>query len=223
MELPSELATLITGLLAVGAAYYGARKVLQGANIQATESRNSSAAQIKSANDIARRERQDRVKPVCVLMPYDGVDPWEKRDLLLAASDKPPVSPNSGFIELRGVLRNVGLGPALDLVIILRILEGSGITTAPSELAPLHAGESRGNAKNPLHIPIKYSDHFNNQDLAILGGRQWQIIFQYKDIFGNTFHSVHHKTPRQLNKLYGSVSVDMPQTWVTFGEGAFSG
>jgi hypothetical protein len=102
--------------------------------------------------DDAQRH-QDTFKPICILTPYDGVDPQHRRDTLLAIPDQPPVSQGFGIVEIRCALRNIGSGPALNVGIMFRFLDMDGYLTPAWELAPLRAGESRGDEDEPSAYP----------------------------------------------------------------------
>jgi hypothetical protein len=176
-----------------------------------------------------RRHRKDDVrrheeshKPICLLTPYDGVDPQHWRDTLLAIADSQP-NPGFGVVELKGALRNIGSGPALNVAIRFRFVDMDGYATQAWELSPLRPGESRGSKEEPLRIPIQFGPHFNQADFSQIVGKLWEIIVVYRDIFGNQFYAVHEKRPLQLDKLYqtaGHSDFTAPsQRWVTFGTG----
>ena len=124
----------------------------------------------RNRNDDARRH-QDSHKPICLLTPYDGVDPQHRRDTLLAIADPQP-SPGFGVVEIRCALRNVGSGPALNVGIMFRFLDMNGYTTQSWELSPLRPGESRGSETEPLRIPIQFGPHFNPTDFSQIVDRK---------------------------------------------------
>jgi hypothetical protein len=171
--------------------------------------------------DDARRH-QDSFKPICLLTPYDGVDPRHRRDTLLAIAEPQP-NPGFGFVEIRCALRNIGSGPALNVGIMFRFIDMNGYTTQTWELSPLRPGESRGSEAEPLHIPIQFGKHFHQIDFSQVVGKLWEIVVVYQDMFGNQFYSVHEKRPLQLDKLYHvsgtSDFAARSQPWVTFGTG----
>jgi hypothetical protein len=176
-------------------------------------------------DDVQRH--QDSFKPICLLTPYDGVDPRHRRDTLLAISDEPSSNPGFGIVEIRCALRNIGSGPALNVRIMFRFLDMDGYLVDPWELSPLRPGECRGGEKEPLRIPIQFVPRFNQTDFSQIAGKLWEIIVVYEDIFGNHFYSVHQKRPLQLEKLHaaatGSIEFVAPsQPWVTFGKGKFA-
>ena len=177
----------------------------------------------------ARRDRKERdrhhrdsLRPICVLTPHDGVDPQHWRDTLLTVSADAP-RPDFGVVELKCALRNIGLGPALNVGIMFRIHDQGGRTTQPWELGPLQAGESRGSEDSPVRIPVQFMEQWQAQDFAQLPGRSWELILVYEDIFANSFHTMHAKNPLQMNRLHpvpGTSKLAAPsQPWVRIGEG----
>lgn len=176
-----------------------------------------------------RRLRKDAARPICVLTPYDGVDPRHWRDTLLTVRTDPP-RPGFGIIEIKCILRNIGPGPALNVSLMFRFHDMAGYTTQPWELGPLGTGESRGSESEPLRIPIQFEPRFNDADFDQVPGKAWELILVYENIFGNSFHSMHPKHPLQMNRLHrlpGDEKSTAPmQPWVTLGTGkppAYSG
>jgi hypothetical protein len=98
-----------------------------------------------------------------------------------------------------------------------------GHMTPAWELSPLRPGEHRGDADDPLRVPIQFGKGFNETDFSQIVGKLWELIIVYEDIFGNPFYSVHEKRPLQLEKLYGvpgsSEFAAPSQPWVTFHKG----
>lgn len=172
------------------------------------------------------RQYRDGYRPLCALTPYDGVDPRHRRDTLLTISDQQDPNQGFGIIEIRCALRNIGLGPALNVRIMFRFLDMEGYLTSPWELSPLRPEEHRGSESEAIRIPVQFGKHFNQTDFSQVVGKQWEIILTYEDIFGGQFYSVHRKRPLQLEKLYraavGSEFVAPSEPWVTFGKGRFS-
>ncbi|MBI2716209.1 MAG: hypothetical protein HYX37_17405 [Rhizobiales bacterium] len=164
---------------------------------------------------------QDEFRPICVLTPFDGVDPRHRRDELLTILE--PSVPGFGTIEIKCMLRNIGSGPAINVAIKFRFQDMAGYTTDPWELSPLAAGESRGGKDNPLDVPVQFRNHFNSADFAQVPGKAWELILVYDDVFGNNFYSVHRKRPLQLDQSYREAStselVAPMQPWVTLGKG----
>jgi hypothetical protein len=189
---------------------------------------------LQGKRDAAEAERQhrDRLKPICVLTPYDGVDPWNQRGKLIGTISPKPENPSIGFIAISCFLQNVGTGPALKLRIRFRFLDMAGWSTEPWELAPLGAGETRGRENYPLYIPIQIRDQFNVSDFASFNGKPWEIWLEYRDVFGTEFQSVHSKilfnpnptswgwTTPTANEQPKAIMPPIP--WFSYHEGALS-
>lgn len=202
---------LIAGIATIFITRAAARQQVVAANRQ-TEA-------VKEQNTDLRRRHDDEFRPICVFTPYDGVDPWHKRDTLLAICHDPPAVPGFGMIELRCSVRNVGSGPALNISVRFRFWDMGGYMTAPWELSPLYPGECRGGKNDPLHIPIRLGDRFNDADFSQIVGKAWELVLVYDDVFGNSFYSLHHKNPIQRDKYFSAQPVAVPQSWVTIGRG----
>jgi hypothetical protein len=175
---------------------------------------------VKEQNADLRRRHEDEFRPICILVPYDGVDPlYQRRDLLVFGDDDLP-NPRFGKLKLNCFLRNVGHGPASDVKIMLRLRDKGGRTTEPWELAPLAGGESRGSDGEPLCIPIHFHDEFEYNDVRdSINMNSWQIILCYRNISGKSFHSIHHAATIETDKYYAPPHVAVRQPWVTFGRG----
>ena len=175
------------------------------------------------------RRHQDGLRPVCILTPFDGIDPRPYRSELLAVdTDSSP--PGFGIVEVRCALRNIGPGPALNVRIAFRLHSLGGYGTEQCELGPLRAGEVRGSASAPLRIPVFLRPPLQDREFAQIPDGSWEIILTYDDIFEQSFYSMHPKRPLQMNRLYrelGAEKFTAPlQPWVTLGKGeppAYSG
>jgi hypothetical protein len=142
----------------------------------------------------AERQHRDRLKPICLLAPPQGVDPWAGRAKLVETIAPTPETPGFGTVIIHCVLRNIGLGPALNLRISIRFQDMGDWTTDPWELSPLGAGENRGGDGTPLIVPIRLDERFNQSDFAQLTGRPWEILLDYENVFGAKLLSVHRKS-----------------------------
>lgn len=168
------------------------------------------------------RRHRDGLRPICVLTPYDGVDPRPYRsDLLGVETD--PSRPGFGIVVIRCALRNVGPGPALNVRIAFRLYSLGGYETEGCELGPLHAGEFRGSVDEPLRVAIFLRDPLRDQEFGQIPGGSWEIILTYDDVFEQSFYSMHPKHSFQMNRLYresGAEKFTAPsQSWVTLGKG----
>ena len=175
------------------------------------------------------RRHRDGLRPVCVLTPFDGVDPRPYRSELLAVG-RDESRPGFGIVEVRCALRNIGPGPALNVRIAFRLHSLGGYQTEGCELGPLRAGEARGSTSEPLRVAVFLRAPLQDQEFGQIPGGSWEIILTYDDVFGQSFYSMHPKHPNQMNRLRrvpGSDKFEAPlQPWVTLGKGkppAYSG
>lgn len=145
------------------------------------------------------RQHRDRLKPICVLTPYDYVDSWNKRGDLIKTIAPNPENQDFGRVMVHCMLRNVGTGPALHLRLRFRFLDKDGWSTEPWELSPLGSGEQYGNLNSPLVIPVKLGGAFNHTDFDGLANNLWEIRLEYQDVFGRKFQSIHSKAPLDSN------------------------
>lgn len=143
--------------------------------------------------ETGERQHRERFKPICMLAPYDGVDPWVGRQALIETKPSTPENPGFGTVAIHCALRNVGSGPALNLRVSFRSLARSGWRSDPWELSPLGAGESRGGVDFPLLMPLRLHERFNDADVQALPGELWELWLEYEDVFGQPFHSIHRK------------------------------
>lgn len=160
-------------------------------------------AQYRESRAQSEQHHQDSLRPVLTLVPWDGVDPVDRSGVLCKVDI--PTNNSSRVFAIRCILRNIGAGPALNIKLTLRFMgvQGYGISR---ELAPLQAGESRGNNQEQIQLQFWPSDRFNATDIEFAPGTSWALILEYQDVFGNQFHAVHQKDPLQ--------------PWTTHGRGA---
>ena len=149
-----------------------------------------------------RQQRQDGARPILLLTPFDGVIPASRPGLLGPRSVVSP-SENTHSFQICCALNNVGVGPALHVLLQLRFMnrDDYGISR---ELAPLGAGEARGDAQHPLSLPVTLSTAFNETDFTLAAGTGWTMVLEYQDVFGNRFHTLHASAPQLPWVVYGN-------------------
>jgi hypothetical protein len=174
----------------------------------------------KRQREDAERQHRDRLKPICVLTPFDGVDPWDRRNRLIDTIAPSPDNASFGTVVIKCTLRNIGTGPALNLSLRFRFLDMEGRSTEPWELSPLGVGESFGNETSPLLVPFWLHDQFNKTDFTMFTNKPWEIWLEYRDVFGQRFQAVHTQRPTQPENQKPVRGTDKvyfpPQPWVTF-------
>jgi hypothetical protein len=139
------------------------------------------------------RQHRDRLKPICVLTPFDNIDPWNGRADLITRVDPPPENRAFGRVIIYYTLKNIGTGPAVNLRLRFRFLDMNGWMTEPWELAPLGAGEQYGSTAARIVVPVRICEEFNESDFYSITGKMWEIWLDYKDVFGGVFQTVHSK------------------------------
>ena len=153
-----------------------------------------SQKQHRDAREQSDRHHQDGFRPVLVLRPHDGVDPLDRGALLRAESNAG--TDGSHVFVINAALHNVGVGPALNIRLTLRVMGIEGYGTS-RELAPAQVGETRGDREHPLRIPLWLRDGFNLADFLSAPGPGWALILEYRDVSGHDFHTIHSKNPQQ--------------------------
>jgi hypothetical protein len=156
----------------------------------------------------AERHHQEILRPFCVIdFNYATIqDPFgidEKGNPRLAdahfsLSEEPPPR---GTIFIRGELHNKGKGLAKDVVIYLNMRRGIGEEHAYRLTRPVVVSGLIG-AEDDLKIDIAVTerdiiptwDGSKWQPVQTIDGVKWdiyEIVLEYKDVFNNTFRTVH--------------------------------
>ena len=117
-----------------------------------------SQKQHRDAHKQSEQHHRDDFRPVLVLKPHDGVDPLDRGALLRAENNAG--TDGSHVFVINAALHNVGVGPALNIRLTLRVMGIEGYGTS-RELAPAQAGEMRGDREHPLRIPLWLHEGFN--------------------------------------------------------------
>ena len=145
-----------------------------------------------------KRHHRDALKPVCVLVPDEGLDTFARRDVVQHHEE--PNNPTKFFL-VRCAVKNIGGGPAVKLKLTMRF-PPNPIAHPEVEPQPLGAQQS---LPSPIRVPVFLHDNFNTSDYQFAPGGVWDLWLIYEDIFGNIFHTRHTKNPQE--------------PWARFGEG----
>jgi len=159
-----------------------------------------SQKQHRDAHEQSEQHHRDDFRPLLVLKPHDGVDPLDRGALLRAENNAE--TDGSHVFVINVALHNVGVGPALNIHLTLRVMGIEGYGTS-RELAPAQAGEMRGDHEHPLRIPLWLHEGFNSADFQGATNPIWTLVLEYKDVFGHDFHTIHSKNLQQLWTVCG--------------------
>lgn len=146
-----------------------------------------------------RRQHQEALLPICVLVPARGTDAAGRRDILQLHQE--PNDPSRYFHVQCGV-KNIGGGPVVKLKLRVTFWTNTA-ARFEAELSPLGANES---AAGPLRVPVFIGNQFTESEYGWTPGEGWDLWLEYEDVFGNVFYTRHTKTPQQ--------------PWVQLGKGA---
>lgn len=143
-----------------------------------------------AAREQSERHHQDGMRPLLVLTPATGIEPTNRSSLLTFAETPSGIHALSIACELR----NIGTGPALNPRLHLRAMgvPGYGFTT---RLSPVHAGELLWSldGSDQVQITVRPTDQYNTADHAFASNTLWQLVLEYEDVFGRSFHTIHTK------------------------------
>ena len=143
-----------------------------------------------------KRQHQDALRPVCVLVPDEGLDQFARRDIVKHYEE--PNNPTKFFLIHSGV-KNIGGGPAVKLRLVMRF-STNPLAKPEVELRPLGANQS---ISSPIRVPAFLHERFNASDYQIAPGDVWELWLVYEDVFGNVFHTRHTKNPQQPWASFG--------------------
>ena len=152
------------------------------------------AAMTHRSIEQTKEHHRDAFRPLVVFMPYDGIDPQDRKSLVefKGASE----GNEAHALWLHGTLQNIGVGPALNLRLRLAVMKPDDVRAA-RELSPMKAGELRHGPKLdlggqlPLTVPVQLSAGFNGTDFQMAPNGPWSIYLEYEDVFGQCFRTCH--------------------------------
>lgn len=158
---------------------------------------------------LTKQENQqhvDNVRPVCVLEPNDNVkgkdvfhtEIGEKNHTRGVDMHK---SSSCTIIFLKCSIRNKGLGPALGLRLITRIIDKHKEFDQIIPSGVIQVGEAWSmigpqvgtREQRVIPIEIKFGDNYTDTDYTSFRSGLWEIFLEYQDIFGNVYHTKYMK------------------------------
>jgi hypothetical protein len=155
------------------------------------------AGMTKRSIQQVEKHHQDSYRPILVIAPYGNAIPIDRSTLLKLAPKGAGFFSSTGAFEstyiIAGLLTNIGVGPALNVRLVLRIMgiDGYGINC---ELTPVPTCEGRGGKSDySFRVPFQPRGGFNDTDVQLSTGPSWEIILEYEDVFGHRFHTIHSK------------------------------
>lgn len=179
----TAISTAAAAIFTAAMAYLTRKAIIEG---QSQRKDTNDHFQLTREQD--KRHHEDSFRPILVLVQTDISNAVNRGDII-----KPnPIDINKGYVTIKCVVRNIGMGPSLRVRLHLRS-DGRAGFGPTRELAPIAAGGEYGDSKDHLEIIAYYGDSFNRADLANVRNGLWILVLEYEDIFGNTFHTFHHK------------------------------
>lgn len=136
---------------------------------------------------------RDTFRPVVVLSVYEGVEPEDRGNVVQFSPTKQP--DDRRLVTVSGILRNVGVGPALKVRLHFWAMDRADYGFA-LDLTPIAAGEKYDLAAGRLRYWVRPTPGFNDADIALAAGTNWVLVIEYEDVFGSAFHTIHRKDPR---------------------------
>lgn len=169
--------------------------------------RETAAVARETAALVAQEDRhhKERFTPVCVLVPQPPRGSGSRRSQLVRLNGcLDPVSDGVPrewcFCEVACAVHNAGVGPALNVVMIVRFLGGE-THEALYELSPLGSGQTFDPTSSPAGVfvvPVEITAGIAREDLeSALNDGHWELYLQYSDVFGDVFHTKHTADPEQ--------------------------
>jgi hypothetical protein len=151
----------------------------------------------QSALKQSREQYQDGFRPTLVFLPHHSASEGDVvRMRALVFAFMPPI-PTIGRLALLGAVRNIGVGPAINVRMTLRIRGIERYGPDPLSLPPIGAGDFFGNGEDLIHLPMSYRNGFTNTDAQSAPGEDWDLLLEYEDVFGQVFHTVHAKNQQR--------------------------
>ena len=155
----------------------------------------------RSTTKLTRQENQqhiDNLRPICVLEPNG----YRLDNQFFLVKD-PNSSPSNSMVIMNGSIYNKGLGPATHIKTVLRVLDKNKDFEQAIYSGVIQVGEewpkfTIGNMKNVVPIQIKFEDKYNYTDFSTIDTGAWEIFLEYKDIFGNDYHTKYTKAGKNF-------------------------
>jgi hypothetical protein len=160
------------------------------------------------ATQQADRHHQENLRPFCVIafsaateqQPFGGAFDPESRRLASLMSGASQIT-QAAALQVRGTLQNKGKGLAKDVVLYLNMRRGEGEDGAYRLTRPVVVSALVG-AEETITVDTAITERYIMQSFdgsawkpiqifSAIAGDAYEIVLEYKDVFGNTFRTVH--------------------------------
>ena len=136
-----------------------------------------------------QQQHLDASRPILVFLPHHGASSEARTHVV-------QVIPGQPVMKFWGAIQNIGVGPAVNGRLVLRVRGLDGYGPDPLDLPPIAAGETHGKIGEHIPVAISHRPHFNETDAQSAPGEHWEIVLEYADVFGRSFHTIHTKNPQ---------------------------
>jgi hypothetical protein len=182
-----------------------------------------------AATKQADRHHQENRRPFCVIafheaslsFPFGAAFAPENRKLGALMANSGQIT-QSAMIYVRGELQNKGAGPATDVFVYLNARLGEGEDGALRLTRPVFAiGLVAADETTAIDVQITERDIMHawdgekwspTQAFHAIAGQAYEVVLEYKDVFGNPFRTVHSRgiwTPPVPNVRDATVRAQM--------------
>ncbi|OCB03616.1 hypothetical protein BBC27_00485 [Acidithiobacillus ferrivorans] len=163
------------------------------------------------------RHHMDDARPIVIIEHDDNIERYDARSIVSSIKESGAnLGNNYATFSLNGQLRNIGVGIALDVTLMIRF-EKSSRKEIIAEFPPLEAASgSRQLGAIEFHTTTLDSDFLgpNNQfkynEYQSAPGQLWEIYISYKDIYGRLFYTKHPKNPQERWTTLGEPECGIP-------------
>lgn len=165
---------------------------------------------IKNNDKIIKQNEQhhmDSSRPILAIVTDKNIEQYDERPIISTveqgAGNEPIISNNFAKYNVNGTLRNIGVGPALNITLLIRF-ENSSRKEICFDFPPLESASQHPIGIIDFHTPSFDSDFLSDDDNRFklseyqsAPGQGWEIYISYADIYGNQFYTRHPKNPQE--------------------------
>ncbi|MBU2834165.1 hypothetical protein [Acidithiobacillus ferriphilus] len=163
------------------------------------------------------RHHMDDARPIVIVEHNDNIEQYDTRSIVSTIEESGAnLGNNYATFSVNGLLRNIGVGIALDVTLMIRF-EKSSRKEIIAEFPPLEAASgSRQLGTIEFHTTTLNSDflgqnnRFKREEYQSAPGQLWEIYISYKDIYGRLFYTKHPKNPQERWTSLGEPECGIP-------------